>query len=219
MPRAGEVQAPEKWAACATVAAISAAFIGAGITAETGIMSLSPPATDAHPNPAPDVRTPLILHQAAFTAWAALALAIPAFVAFPLRRVSDSAARIWRPFWTAAYIAFLVHMLWSMGAFFGWDFDWMRNTPRVSAFWPGIAVLFWWPMDLILAWRGHGAAWVEIQRAILTAVLFVLFVGGSTVTGELWPVRGLGLILFGAMIAAMLIRIRARRARIERSGP
>ena len=200
------MQSASKWAFATTITSVAAAFFAAGITANTGIMSLTPPPTDAMPNPTPDVSDPVVLHQAAFTAWAAAALSLPAFVAFPLRGLFDTAARIWLPFWTGAYAAFLVHMLWSMGVFFGWDYDWMRNTSRVSAFWPGILVLFWWPLDIWLAWRGKSGNLVRAQRVVLTLVLFILFVGGSAVMGELTLIRVLGLGLVAAMAVSLVLR-------------
>ncbi len=195
-----------KLAGALTIAAIAFAFLTAMITQDNGAMSLSPPPTDGDPNPVPDIDNAKTLHTAAYTAWAALVLVVPAFIAFPFRKRSTRAANIWRPFWTGAYVAFLVHMLYSMGAFFGWDFDWMRNTSRVSAFWPGIIVLMWWPVDLVLAWSDATSRAIDIQRLLLTIILFVLFVGGSAVTGEMLIIRIIGAALFIAMLATLALR-------------
>ncbi len=195
-----------------SVAFIAMAFMAAMITQDNGTMSLTPPPSAGNPNPAPDIESARTLHTAAYTAWAALILVTPAFLAFPFRKTSQKAAQIWRPFWTAAYVAYFIHILYCMHAFFGWDFDWMRNTTRVSAFWPGMIVLLWWPIDVALAWSGVKARWVDIQRLILTVVLFVLFVGGSLATGETELIRLMGGALLIAMLAALGLRFLKRSA-------
>ncbi len=197
-------------AAGLTLILIAAAFGLAIFTQDNGTMSLTPPPSADNPDPAPDIDSALTLHRAAYTAWAALLLIIPAFVAFPFRKTSARAADIWRPFWTAAYVAYVIHILYCMHAFFGWNFDWMQNTSRVSAFWPGMIVLVWWPIDIALAWSGAQGRMVDIQRLLLTIILFVLFVGGSAATGEMLIVRLIGGALFLAMIAALFRRYRPR---------
>ena len=189
-----------------TFTLIVAAFVLAIFTQGNGSMSLTPPPTEADPNPVPDIGSALTLHRAAYTAWAALLLIIPAFVAYPLRKASERAFAVWRPFWTGAYVAYAVHILYCMHAFFAWDFTWMQNTSRVAAFWPGMIVLIWWPIDIALAWAGAVGRVVDIQRLALTTVLFVLFVGGSAATGEMLIVRLIGGALFLAMMAALMMR-------------
>ena len=76
----------------------------------------------------------------------------------------------------------------------------MQNTPRVSAFGPGMVLLVWWPVDIALALMGITARWVRVQRIVLHVAVIILFVGGSAVTGELMVVKALGVALFAVAL-------------------
>lgn len=171
-------------------------------TFDTDLLSRIPPATAADPAPAADVApgAEWPLYLSATTAWAALLLLIPAYVAVWQRRRSARARAIWRAFWSVAFLAYMVHLLVSMGLFFQWDFAGMTSSSRVSAFWPGMAIAVWWPVDLWLL-RFEDAGWITAQRVALHVVTFVLFVGGSLVKGELPVVKVMGAAL---LIAALI---------------
>lgn len=174
-----------------------AAFAAASMTQDMGLLSLIPPASEAVPNPVADTDDPLALGQAAYTAWAVLVLLIPAYAAVILQ----GAGRVWLAFWSAAWVGYAVHLYVSAFWFFGGDFDWMQNTSRVSAFWPGMALLVWWPVDIALGLAGQRSVWVTVQRVALHIGAFVLFFGGSAVMGELTLVKVLG----AALAATVLI--------------
>ncbi len=188
------------WALCAGL--IGTAFVAASLTSQSGFLSLSPPPTPTNLNPEPDVsrENAVVLYQAAYTAWVALVLTIPAMAKVWTRKRSMADWYIWRLFWTIGFAAFLVHMIWSMGVFFGGDIGWMTTSSRVSAFWPGIIFLFWWGTDVVLAWRCADTGLITIQRGLLHGVAFILFVGGSLVTGETLPVKLLGAVFILATL-------------------
>lgn len=185
---------------------LAAAFVAASLMKDSGVLSLTPPPTAADPDPEPDVATEnaVVLYQAAYTAWAALILTLPAMILVWTRNRIAGDWRAWRLFWTIGFTAFLVHMLWSMGVFFRGDLAWMTKSSRVSAFWPGIFFLIWWGVDVVHAWtRRESGRIIAILRGLLHGAAFILFVGGSLIKGETLFIKLLGAVfviatLYGA---------------------
>ena len=192
------------WGAALILLAV--AFFAAGQLQDSGWLSLIPPASEANPNPKPDVAEgqALPLYQAAFTAWAVVLLLIPAF-ATVWRRHKVVASQVWLAFWTASWGAYIVHLYVSAFWFFGGDFQAMINSTRVSAFWPGMVIAVWWPLDILLALKGVAErGWVWMQRVVIHLLVLVLFVGGSTVMGELMTIKIIGALLLGVAALAMV---------------
>ncbi|WP_420861146.1 hypothetical protein [Algirhabdus cladophorae] len=192
------------WGSCLVL--LAAAFIAAGFWQGSGWLSLTPPASVTVPNPAPDViaGAELPLYQAAFTAWAVLLLLIPAYGTV-WRRHKPLEAQVWLAFWTVSWVAYAVHLYVSMFWFFGGDFAAMTTSTRVSAFWPGLVIALWWPLDAALALRGvPDRGWVWGQRVVIHVLVLVLFVGGSAVKGELNTVKLIGALLLVVALLAMV---------------
>ncbi|MEM9583559.1 MAG: hypothetical protein AAGA08_10630 [Pseudomonadota bacterium] len=184
----------------ALVGLLGGAFAAALTLQSSDLFSLIPPPTELNPNPAADV-TPdriLSLYQSAFTAWAALVLLVPAYI-FVWLRTHDAA---WLAFWTTSYIAYVIHLYVSAFWFFEGDFEAMTTSSRVSAFLPGMAVLIWWGVDVVIGFAKIHATWVTVQRVIVHLLVFVLFVGGSAVKGETGLIQLMGWALFGAGVGA-----------------
>lgn len=202
-------------ALAALVASLALAFAAAAYLQDAGLLSLTPPPSESDPTPAPDVLSDeaLSLYQSAFTAWAALVLLAPVYAAYLFRRTSDHAWGIWLTFWTVSGAAYLVHLAVAMFGFFDGDMGRMTNTTRVSAFWPGMLVAVWWPIDVVLAHlRGEPTSAERIQRNILHLIVLILFVGGSLGTGELLTIKLLGAALLLVAGAATVTHIRSRRS-------
>ena len=183
------------------------AFIAAWALQSSGLLSLTPPPSSAVPAPGPDVEldAALSLYQSAFTAWVALSLLIPTYWAFWFRNSSNRAWTIWLASWAIGAIAYLVHLGVSMFGFFGGDFGWMMTSTRVSAFWPGMIIAVWWPLDVLLALRkGESAGWIRIQRYAIHLIVLILFIGGSAFKGELLVVRVIGVLLILATVIGFL---------------
>jgi hypothetical protein len=196
-------------AALTTLAILSAAIIASFSTQSMGLLSLIPPdATE------PDaLGRELSLGLSAFTAWATVVLLIPAYVAVWFRNRSARAWQLWLAFWAAGFVAYIVHLVISMFGFFGGDFAWMTSSTRVSAFWPGMALAIWWPIDLWLARRPETTP-IAVQRVVLHIGAFVLFFGGSAVKGELGAIRLIGYVLLAATILALGKWILVRKAAV-----
>jgi len=181
-------------------ALLTLALAGAGLLQDAGLLSRIPPPTVAVPEPAPDVAVgaEFPLYLSAFTAWAALLLLIPVYAT--VWRSHEKGSQVWLAFWTTSWIAYVVHLLVSMFLFFQGDFGWMTTSSRVSAFWPGMIIAIWWPIDILLAKRTAG--WVTIQRVLIHVLVLVLFVGGSAVKGEMLTVQMIGWALAAAALFA-----------------
>lgn len=191
-------------------AALTLLAFGAGVLLnDSGFLSTIPPASPDIPQPGPDVAEAATssLYIAAFTAWAALLVFIPSMMAFCLHGSSDG----WRNLWTAAFLAFAIHMAWSVFVFFGGDMARLMASTRVSAPIPGFILLIWWAIDVALAWL-HPAPkrLITIQRVIIHIIAFVLFVGGSAATGETLPIKLIGVICFVAVTMAAVKGWRGR---------
>jgi hypothetical protein len=191
------------------------ALVAAFSLQNSGILSLMPPATWDNLDPAPDVAEgqAFSLYLSAFTAWVALILLIPVYaLVWNARRAPLDYAR-WLSFWTVSYIGYLIHLAVSMFWFFGGDFAAMTSTSRVSAFWPGMAIIVLWGADIWLAQRFAQGSWVTIYRAVVHILVFVLFFGGSTVTGELNTVKMIGFALLAAAVTGLTVWLREKTRR------
>lgn len=181
---------------------LTTAFAVAWLTRNEPLFSLLPPG-----GVTPDIQPAqhLDLHRTFFTIWAALVLVTPALCLFPFRRHSARAARYWLAFWTAALLAFLVHFYWAVVVIFGHDWQRITHTTRVSA--PVLDTVFavWWVLDVALAWGWRSRArWVEVQRALVHALAFILFFMGAAREGELPLSRALGYALAIACLGSLL---------------
>jgi hypothetical protein len=194
------------------IVAVVAAFALQG----SGILSLTPPATWDNLNPVPDVveGQALSLYVSAFTAWAALILLIPVFaLVWNARRAPLDYAR-WLSFWTVSYIAYLIHLAVSMFWFFGGDFAAMTTSSRVSAFWPGMALVVLWAVDIVLARRFTDGFPMTVYRIFVHVLVFALFFGGSTIMGELTTVRMIGFALLAAGVTGLTVWLRDRTRKV-----
>ncbi|MEO0829682.1 MAG: hypothetical protein AAFY03_04400 [Pseudomonadota bacterium] len=204
-------------AGLATLCLVLLALMAAWLLKDAGLLSRVPPGADGTPDVAEGEA--LGLYQAAFTGWAALLLLIPTYIGFWFRNVSAVARSVWLAFWTFGAIAYLIHLAFSMFGFFGGDFAWMTSSTRVSAFWPGMIIAVWWPLDALLAHaRDETARWIRVQRIVLHVIVLILFVGGSLGTGELMTVRVLGLILLITALGSLVRWVITRGSRRASEG-
>lgn len=207
------VENPWRLAWLSGIALLALVFGGAGILQDTGLLSLTPPPSLTDVTPANDMPSAgaLPLYQAALTAWATVILLIPAYIAVWRRNVSDQDWAIWLAFWTVSYVAYAIHIYVSAFWFFEGDFARMTASSRVSAFWPGMILLIWWPIDISVALKNRQESqYIKGQRLVLHVATFVLFFGGSAVKGELVTIKLLGLALAGATLVGMWQWIKGR---------
>lgn len=190
-------------AAIALIVIVGAAFLAASLTQHQQLFSLSPPGQTAH-----DIEESrrLVLHQTFFTAWAALILVTPALCTFWFRKSSERAARYWLAFWSASYLAFMIHFYWAVVIFFGNDWERIFNTPRVSAALPDIVLAVWWGVDVVLGWLNLSeTVLVRIQRTAVHLLAFILFFAGSALQGELPLSRALGFLMGATVLISFVL--------------
>jgi hypothetical protein len=208
-PRPGRLAT--RLAAISLVLLLALAFAAAWWTREMPLFSLHPPGGGAA-----DMRTDqrLDLHRTFFTIWAALVLVVPALCLVFFRHRSERAARYWLAFWTAALVAFLVHLYWAVAVIFGHDWQRILHTPRVSA--PILDTVFavWWALDVLIAWTLRSEAWwVRLQRSGVHLLGFVLFFMGAAREGELALSRALGWALAAAVVGSLAMLLLRRVGR------
>ena len=186
------------------------AAIVAYLTQNSGFLSPIPPAgsdgTIFEADVADDAQ--FKLYFAAFSAWAALALFVPATVYFCLNGDDTN----WRFWWTAGFTAFAIHMFWAIVIFFGGDMGQVMSSTRVSAPVPGLVLLIWWAVDVALSWIDAKGRAITIQRIILHIGAFILFIGGSAATGETALIRILGTAAALIILASLGKRMISRKA-------
>lgn len=208
-------------AAVSLVLLVTAAFLAAQLTQNQDLFSLIPEAATA-----PDIAEAerLNFHLTFFTAWTSLILTIPALCTVWFRRGSKVAAAYWIAFWTAGFIAYLLHFYWAVVIIFGGDWQSVMNSPRVSAPVLDMVLTVWWGIDVVLAWLiwsklilsevqpGQIAKLlgrlVAIQSILIHLLTLVVFIAASLLEGELLLSRLLGVVMAIPVIISLVIWFR-----------
>ncbi len=135
---------------------------------------------------------------------------IPATAAFVVRRPGGPGP-VWLMFWTAGWLAFAIHLAFGIDRVLGgvrWIFHDTAVPPRVTHPVGDTLISLWWTADVALAWMiGFRPPWVQIQRGLLHAVLFVAALGSSIVLSSHATVRAAGIALLLATVASVLYRV------------
>src|ERR1700730_11761627 len=137
-------------------------------------------------------------------------LLIPAIGAVILRRLHGPGPG-WLMFWTAANLAFLLHLYHGIHGVFADHWTWIfHDRPNLDAGKPArvtnpygdTLIAVWWTLDVILAWTASNRLhWIRAERGILHLVLFVSALVSSIVLSSNSYVRGWGITL---LIVAVL---------------
>lgn len=146
-----------------------------------------------------------------------IVLLIPAFALFILRRGTE-AGSMWLMLWTAAYIAFLLHLWFGVLGVFKGNFATIFSDvdtagvpikpPRVTNPYPDTVTTVWWTADVVLAWLGvRGPRWVQIERSLLHLVVFLSAAMSSIVLSSNGYVRVFGVILVVVTLFSVAYRI------------
>jgi len=191
--------------------ALGGAFLAASLTSEQELFQLVPP--EGGPHDKFEAVQRLDLHRTFFTAWAALILVTPALCTFLFRHKSEAVARYWLAFWTVSFIAFGVHFYWAVSVLFG--NDWSRilqAQARVSAPIIDTIVFVWWGVDVLVAWLVKSEnVWICMQRVLLHFAVFLLFLLGSALEGELFLSKALGFAMGAAVVASGIYWVISKR--------
>jgi cytochrome P450 len=111
----------------------------------------------------PERTTHLTNNRAAYSLWAAIALAVPALGLYLVAGRSPALRHYWLLLWSFGLAAFLVHLGFAL-------------TSRGGAHPLEVVLAAWWLVDLVLAWRGRFEELpVVLQRTALHAALVIWF--------------------------------------------
>jgi hypothetical protein len=140
-----------------------------------------------------------------------LFLLIPAIVLFVVRRPGGPGPH-WVVVWTAAYVAFLLHLYYGVGGILGGDLALITHDsiapPRVTHPLSDSVTAAWWTLDVALAWFvTFPPRWVRLERAVLVFVLFLSAIGSAVVLSSNSYVRILGVALVVCALGAEGYRI------------
>ena len=152
-----------------------------------------------------------------FTFWAAIVLVTPA-LCFHIFSNSAAPNTYWRAFWTAAFLAFAVHVYsavtWLCGGDWGVVFNSKVATPEhpeclVEHPGPDVFFLVWWALDVALAWIvSDNNKWLRAQRGALHIVAFTMFFGAAVLAEKAEIVaRLLGLLMALAVLGCLALRL------------
>ena len=146
-----------------------------------------------------------------------IVLLIPAIGAFVLRR-PGGAGPFWLMFWTAAWLAFVVHLWYGVDHVLGGVARVFHDTvspPRVTNPVGDTVISLWWTLDVALAWwiafrAAPMSFWTHIQRGVLHAVIFFSALVSSIALSSNGYVRVAGVALLLSTLACVLYRIVVR---------
>ena len=138
-----------------------------------------------------------------------IVLLIPAISAFVLRRPGGPGP-VWLMFWTAAWLAFLIHLYYGIDHVLhgiGAVFSDTAKPPRVTNPIGDTIVSLWWTADVILAWAvAFRPTWVQIERGVLHGVLFISALVSSIMLSSNGYVRAAGIVLLVIALISALYR-------------
>jgi hypothetical protein len=147
-----------------------------------------------------------LYYRVIFTIWVSALLLIPALGFFLLLRPGSPGA-YWRAFWTASYAAFVLHLLWTIGAMFHFNlYDIFHSQSGVAADpektvdnpGPDLFLFAWWTLDVVLAWTvSWEIPWVKFQRGAVHLLTFLMFFGATVLA----PKAGVVAHLIGVAMA------------------
>lgn len=137
------------------------------------------------------------LHATFYSIWVTMLLSLPAFCLLWYIKKSPKAGAYWLAFWTISFFAMLVHLYFSMGLLFEWDWTHiLKNTERVSSKGFGLFAVFWWGFDALLGWcllHSRGRI-LHTQRIAIHLIIVVLLLAGFISKGELLTSKLIGII-------------------------
>src|SRR5579864_466707 len=143
-----------------------------------------------------------------------IVLLIPAIGAFVLRRPGGPGP-VWLMFWTAAWLAFVIHLWYGVDHVLGGVARVFHDTaspPRVTNPFGDTVTSLWWTADVALAWRvafspAPVPTWNQIERGVLHSLIFISALVSSIVLSSNGYVRVAGTVLLLSTLTCALYRV------------
>ena len=134
---------------------------------------------------------------------------------------SNAPNTYWRAFWTAAYLAFLVHLSWAVFGTCGGDWHVVFNSkvatpqfPECTIEQPGpdLFLAAWWGLDVVLAWLvSDNIKWVRVQRGAVHVLAFIMFFGATVLAAKAGiAARLLGIVMAIIVTGCFVLRLVVR---------
>ena len=130
----------------------------------------------------------------------------------------------WRAFWTAGYLAFLVHVYWAIWGTCGGDLHIVFNSkvPKppseclVEHPVPDFFLTAWWGLDVLLAWLiTDNIKLLRVERGALHVLVFTMFFRASVLASK----AGIVAHLLGILTAIVVIGCVMLRLMVQESDP
>src|SRR5580700_7395039 len=170
-----------------------------------------------------DTRGPAALaHTAAyyrviFSIWATIFLLTPA-LCFHVFSRSTGSNTYWRALWTAAFLAFLVHIWWAVQGVCGGDLHVVFHSQVATPAFPECLIehprpdfflAAWWGLDVVLAWLiTDDIKWLRGERGAVHILAFVMFFGAFVLATKSGIVAHLlGILMAILVLGCLLIRL------------
>jgi len=144
----------------------------------------------------------IMAFQATFLLWVAVALTVPANVSFFFRNLHPEAGRRWYAFWTVAWLAFAMHLGWTLAVTHGWDVAAMLAVPGDVPGWAAPALAALWFVDLAFGPRSPEPKWLKALRIAVFFAVLAYFVWQAVWGSDALGVKIAGWALMGATLAA-----------------
>jgi hypothetical protein len=154
------------------------------------------------------------------TIWVTIILLTPA-LCFHIFSRAGAPNSYWRAFWTFSYLAFLVHLYWTLVATFHLDWYAIFHSNAASGVdpervvehpGPDLFLAAWWGLDVVLAWTmSDERKWVRVERGAIHLVVFVMFFAAFVLAPKAsMPahVLGIGMMLAVLTCFALLVVMR-----------
>jgi hypothetical protein len=161
-----------------------------------------------------------LYYRVVHSIWVTIILLTPA-LCFHIFSRTGTPNSYWRAFWTFSYLAFLVHLYWTIAATFHWDWFEIFHSqigqatdPERVVQHPGpdLALAAWWGLDVLLAWTASNTAkWIKVQRGALHLIAFAMFFGAFVLAAKASTtahVLGIGMLLAVVSSFAILLVLR-----------
>jgi hypothetical protein len=142
------------------------------------------------------------------TARLAMVLAAPAIV---LAVLGAAGGPWWRSFWTAGFLAYLLHFWWSIIRTFHGDLGAVVERQDWVAY-SNFAATAIWGLDVLLAWlpvrTGRPGAWLRVLAWLLVTASFIV----ASAVFRSGFVAAMGYGLAALVAAAVIVRLRGHMA-------
>lgn len=153
----------------------------------------------------------LVYYRAIYSIWLTIVFMIPALALYFLPGDSTRKTNYWLLCWTFGFLAFLVHLYYTVGVIFHWSIQEVYAKQGAIIATSNFLDFAWWAFDLALAWFVHSKAkWIRVQRTLahiyIPATFFV-----SAVVIKHGVVRALGILMTVSLLISIAIRLLKRK--------